>query len=427
MRAKPSLDLPKSPGAFPLLASDVRACPALRKFSAALTSRSCFTSHSGHVHSLTESGSDSTMWPQFEHRLDEGKNRSALATVRPYHSALYSNCLTNSPHPACPMARVRERFLTMFTTASDSHATIPFSWIRRVESLWRKSCRWSLILACSRATLRRCFSRPLEPFTLRASFFWARRSLRYVCSKWRGLSTFSPSLVVTKCVRPRSSPTDLVVVGRGSIRSAHANETWYRPEGSSVTVQEVGSEGSSRLHRTLTRPGTFANCNLPSFTAKAVPTYRAACLLRFFDLKRGYCARPSKKLVNEVSRFRRDCCNVTALTSPSPSVSSSFFKAVRSRLSWANDRLCPAVWYSSERRRKAQLYTNLLHPNVRASTWRCSLLGYSRKRYVRFAVLLTSPFTCSFLLKQHAPYCALTDRVTIGEFEPRRIRAKLFL
>lgn len=76
------------------------ARPAALMFFAALMSRSCSVSHFWHSHDLTSNGSDSTICPQQLQRLELGYHWSILTNSRPAHSALYSNCLTNSPQLA---------------------------------------------------------------------------------------------------------------------------------------------------------------------------------------------------------------------------------------------------------------------------------------------------------------------------------------
>ena len=103
-----------SPAAFlvgvPLRLTPTRV-PMRKIFIAALMSLSWWLPHSGQSHSLMFKGNFSTMCPQSDQRLELGKYRSILINSRPYHSALYSNCLTNSPqlasdtHPSCSPPR----------------------------------------------------------------------------------------------------------------------------------------------------------------------------------------------------------------------------------------------------------------------------------------------------------------------------------
>lgn len=62
------------------------------------------------------------MCPQSKHRLELGNHRSILINVRPYHSDLYSSCLTNSDQLASLIERARFRFLTKFFRAKSSTA-----------------------------------------------------------------------------------------------------------------------------------------------------------------------------------------------------------------------------------------------------------------------------------------------------------------
>src|SRR6266702_6458560 len=93
-------------------------------FFAALRSRSCTTPQAGHAHERTSSGKESSICPQSKQRLEDGYHLSILTKVRPYHSALYSNCLVNSLHPTSEMAFAREWYLTKcWTCRLSSHTT----------------------------------------------------------------------------------------------------------------------------------------------------------------------------------------------------------------------------------------------------------------------------------------------------------------
>ncbi len=80
-------------------------------------SRSWCVPQLGQSHSRIFNGILSTMCPQLPHRFELGNHRSILIKVRPYHSHLYSSCLTNSPQLASLMARASLGFLIMFFTA----------------------------------------------------------------------------------------------------------------------------------------------------------------------------------------------------------------------------------------------------------------------------------------------------------------------
>src|SRR2546430_14475121 len=107
-------------------------------FFAALLSRSWTTPHAGHTHERTSSGKESSICPQSKQRLEEGYHLSILTTVRPYHAALYSSCLTNSDQPTSLMAFAKEWFLTIFLTCR-------LSMQRSEERRVGKECRsrWS--------------------------------------------------------------------------------------------------------------------------------------------------------------------------------------------------------------------------------------------------------------------------------------------
>ena len=115
------------------------ASPAAKTLRAAFTSRSCGTPHSGQVHSRTSGGIFGAVYPQSEHRLLDGYQRSMPTSSRPCQSDLYSNCRRNSDQLASAIDLDRQRFLRMFDTAKLSTAITGFSRINRVESLCRKS------------------------------------------------------------------------------------------------------------------------------------------------------------------------------------------------------------------------------------------------------------------------------------------------
>src|SRR6266705_2539937 len=104
-------------------------------FFAALLSRSWTTPHAGHTHERTSSGKESSICPQSKQRLEEGYHLSILTTVRPYHAALYSSCLTNSDQPTSLIAFAKLWFLTICLTCKLSTHTTWFSRMMRVESL----------------------------------------------------------------------------------------------------------------------------------------------------------------------------------------------------------------------------------------------------------------------------------------------------
>ena len=110
------------------------ACPAAKMFILAFMSLSWWLPHSGQSHSLIFKGNFSTTWPQLEQRLELGKYLSIFINVRPYHSALYFNCLTNSPHIASLITLANLWFLTMFFMSKSSTTIVWFSLISRVVS-----------------------------------------------------------------------------------------------------------------------------------------------------------------------------------------------------------------------------------------------------------------------------------------------------
>ena len=126
------------------------ASPAASTLRAALMSRSCCVPHSGHVQVRTDSTILPWVWPQTEHRLLDGCRRSTPTSVRPYHSALYSSCLTNADQPAAAMDFDRRGLRYRLLTDRVSTAITWFSLINRVESLCRKSLRKSMMRACTR-------------------------------------------------------------------------------------------------------------------------------------------------------------------------------------------------------------------------------------------------------------------------------------
>src|SRR2546427_6383062 len=109
--------------------------PTACMLRAALISRSWTTPHSGHDQTRISSVKESRICPQSKQRLEEGYHLSILTRVRPYHSALYSNCLTNSLQPTSEMALAREWFVTICLTCRLSIHTTWFSRTIFVESV----------------------------------------------------------------------------------------------------------------------------------------------------------------------------------------------------------------------------------------------------------------------------------------------------
>src|SRR3990167_2594529 len=103
------------------------------------------------VHSRSRNVSSLFILPQQEQVLDEGSNFPILKMFLPYHSALYSNMVTNVPHPASEILCARQWFFTMFFICKSSIATDWFSLINLVEVLCKKSFRWLATFSCKTA------------------------------------------------------------------------------------------------------------------------------------------------------------------------------------------------------------------------------------------------------------------------------------
>ena len=95
-------------------------CPiqnSFNRFLAALMSRSCTEPHSWQVHSRTDNGNDSTLYPQSEQVLLEGNQRSTTNTLS---FILYSNCLRNSENEAPLIALDKCLFFSIPVTFKSS-------------------------------------------------------------------------------------------------------------------------------------------------------------------------------------------------------------------------------------------------------------------------------------------------------------------
>lgn len=321
--------LPLSPRANP-------ASPAVKTLRAALMSRSWIDPHSGQIHDRTFNGILGTVYPQSRHRLLDGYQRSMPTNARPYHSDLYSSCLTNSDQPASLIDFARRRFFCMLLTARLSMAITWFSLTSRVESLCRKSLRVSAVFACRRATFMRALFLLLEPFCFLARRRCNLASLLSFLRNVLGAAIFSPVDKIAKCVRPRSMPTFADTSGLGDTTSSHSNETKYRPVASLLTVAVVSfaAFGNVRDHLILSGASIFASFKTLPSHLKALAVYSAACLSCLL-LNVGYLARLAKKLENAVCKWRRDCCTGTELTSFSQIVSGCFFNSVnKAEVSW---------------------------------------------------------------------------------------------
>lgn len=86
------------------------ASPAVNMFLAAFTSRSWDVLQLGHSHVRVLSENIARVCPQALQRLLDGYHLSMPINVLPYHFALYSNCRTNSDHPASLMDFANLRF-----------------------------------------------------------------------------------------------------------------------------------------------------------------------------------------------------------------------------------------------------------------------------------------------------------------------------
>jgi len=217
------------------------ASPAAKTLRAALMSRSCVLPQHGQVHERTVNGIFATVCPQSLHRLLEGNHLSTLMTVRPYHCALYFNCLVNSDQLASLIPFARRWFLSMFLTDSVS---IAITWrsctnrlISRVESLCKKSLRASAVLACIRATLRLAFLRLAEPLRFLESRRCSLASLLSFLLNSLGASIFSPVQSVAKCVSPKSMPISPDAADLAASASSQSKETWTITFRSSISVR----------------------------------------------------------------------------------------------------------------------------------------------------------------------------------------------
>ena len=312
------------------------ASPAARILRAAFMSRSWITPHSGQVHSRTFKGREPMVYPQSLHRLLDGYQRSIPINVRPYQSALYSSCLTNSDQLASEIDFARQWFFCMLLTARLSTAITWFSFISHVESLWRKSFRASAILAWIRATFCFAFVRLEEPF-----FFFAKRlcSLASLSSFFLNIfgdSIFSPVDRIAKCVNPRSIPTCPSTSVFALTESSQSMATKYRPEQSLDTVQVVtlAAVGIERDQRIFNGSSIFARRNFFPSHLNPLVVYSADCFPSFF-LKVGYSTRCAKKFPKADWRCLNDCWTGMQLTSLSH-LNSGFSLSLVSRaeVSW---------------------------------------------------------------------------------------------
>src|SRR5574340_573762 len=273
------------------------ASPAAKTLRAALMSRSWIAPHSGQVHSRTFNGNFDTVCPQSEHRLLDGYQRSMPTSVRPYHSALYSSCRTNSDQLASLIDFARQWFFCMLLTARLSMAITWFSFISRVESLCRKSLRASATLACSRATFRFALERRAEPFCFFASRFCSLASLASCFRNVFGEAIFSPLERIAKWVRPRSMPTLPAATGFSETASSQSIETKYRPAASldTVTVVTFTARGMVREKRTLSGASIFARFSSKTRTVEPVVPWSMATMNR--DMASSYCPSYSRGAV----------------------------------------------------------------------------------------------------------------------------------
>ena len=312
------------------------ASPAAKMLRAAFMSRSWITPHSGQVHSRTFKEREPMVYPQSLHRLLDGYQRPIPINVRPYQSALYSSCLTNSDQLASEIDFARQWFFCILLTAKLSTAITWFSFINRVESLWRKSFRASEILAWIRATFALAFARLAEPFFFFASRLCSLASLASFLRNVFGDAIFSPFDSMAKWASPRSIPTCPSTSGFALTESSHSIETKYRPEKSLDTVQVVtlASLGIERDQRIFNGSSIFASFSSFPSHLNALVVYSAACFPSFF-LNVGYLFRCAKKFPKAVWRCLNDCWTGTQLTSFNHSNSGLFLSFVRiAEVSW---------------------------------------------------------------------------------------------
>jgi len=175
-----------------------------------------------------------------------------------------------------------------------------------VESLWWKSRRASVTLACARATFTRACSLLADPFCLRDRSRCARFSFFSARRRNRGLAILVPSFMTAKCPRPRSIPHSVPVFGSGSETVSTTNEAKNRPAASRITVTEDGAVGRSRDQRTCTSP-TFGSRSrpLPSTLNRALAVKRIDWRDSLRDRNRGGATFwPFRFPVTESKKFR---------------------------------------------------------------------------------------------------------------------------
>jgi len=303
------------------------ASPAALMFCAALISRSCVVLHSGHVHWRVAKSNLSSVYPQQEHRLLDGNQRSIATTVRPRQFALYSSCLTSSPQLASLIDFANMGFFTIFLTAKFSTQITWFSLISVVVNLWVKSLRQSAICSWIRATFALALRRLLEPFCFFANRFWYLANLAAYFAVYRGFPDTTPSELITTSLIPTSIPTTELTTGRRSIFSSTKIDTKYRPDGTRDTVTVVGRPSNRLDHRISSGSDCLASLSDSPSHLNADVVYSADWCPSFF-LKLGYFARPWKKFLYPVWRWRNTCCNGTLDTSLSQICSGSFFHSV---------------------------------------------------------------------------------------------------
>src|SRR3990172_462868 len=118
-----------------------------RMLIAALQSRSITVPQFSHSYSRSDSLSAGLIYPHEEQRLDVGSQRFVTVKSVSYISALYSNCLRNSPQPTSDIALDNFRFRIIPLTFKSSIDTAWFSRHNRVVSLCKKSVRMLAIRA----------------------------------------------------------------------------------------------------------------------------------------------------------------------------------------------------------------------------------------------------------------------------------------
>ena len=317
------------------------------------------------------------MTPQV-HSFDDGSKRPITSTVLPYHAALYSNCLRNSPHPTSETERARRRFCFNPSTFKSSSAIAWFSRISLEDVLCRKSFRWLRIFSWASATRTRCLFLLFDPFTLLHNRRCSFANLSSDTLRYRGFSITSPLLVVANRVSPKSTPR-ISLYGCGVVVSfpvSTVTDMKCLPEGSRETVMFFTVPSNGREHTNC-----IGSLNLGSFTICA-----AWSILELFRVG-WYDCRP-RRLLNlgnplpllknpwyAFSRLITEWHSAEESTSFSHAVSSwSFRRGSRRESSGQLIDRC-SVCQSFIRKAKESLYTQRQQPKCFESITSCFLFG----------------------------------------------------